>query len=286
MGHLPPINGAAHHRLTDPIPPALFDHRFGGTAVLPAAEAIQLLARTVAAHGPDFSVDDIREVRLLKFLAISPEAPRLDAIARVEPLSDGRVRADLITRTTARASGIVRVKEHVSLIFGPTPPPEDRTLPSPSGLGVPRLDGLTLTGRPIYETLVPFGPAFHTIRTLRLDSGGAVAELIAPNLETFPGPLGSPFVVDGAFHAACVWGQRYAGVVAFPVAIDRRRVLRPTVPGQRYLAEVTPIGEDAGILTFEMEIRGADGKPCEGVTGLRMRDVSGGRWRPAGWIRE
>ncbi len=285
MGHLPPIDGAVHHRLTDLIPPALFDHRFGGTAVLPAAEAIQLLARTVAARHPDFPVYEIREIRLLKFLAIPPDAPRLDAIARVEPPSDGRVRATLITRTAVRASGIVRVKEHVSLIFGPTPPPDDETSPSPSPHGATRPDGLTLTGRPIYESLVPFGPAFQTIRTLRLDPAGAVAELSAPKIETFPGPLGSPFVVDGAFHAACVWGQRYAGVVAFPVAIDHRRVIRPTVPGQRYLAEVTPHGEEAGVLTFEIQIRDAGGKLCETVTGLRMRDVSGGKWRPVRWIR-
>jgi hypothetical protein len=263
------------------------DHRFQGTAVLPAAEAIQLLARTAAMHHPEFSVDDIREIRLLKFLAISPDAPRLDAIAQIEPLSDGRVWATLITRTTARASGIVRVKVHVSLIFGPTPPPADQppsNAPSRHGMTRPD-DPLTLTGRPIYESLVPFGPAFQTVQTLRLDPAGAVADLVAPKVETFPGPLGSPFVVDGAFHAACVWGQRFAGIVAFPVAIDRRRVIRPTVPGQRYLAEVTPVGEDAGVLSFEMEIRDADGRLCERVTGLRMRDVSGGRWRPVDWIR-
>ena len=302
MGHLPPIDGAVHHRLTDPIPPALFDHRFGGTAVLPAAEAIQLLARTVAAHGPDFSVDDIREVRLLKFLAISPEAPRLDAIARIEPLSDGRVRADLITRTTARASGIVRVKEHVSLIFGPTPPPEDRTLPSPSGLGVPRPDGLTLSGQAIYETLVPFGPAFHTIRTLRLDSGGAVAELIAPNLETFPGPLGSPFVVDGAFHSACVWGQRYAGVVAFsrghrPTAGAPAHGSRSTVSGRSHpnwrgcgdfnLRDGDPRrgrealrggygASDAGCLGREMAAGGVDTRMNRGFSSIRWDGR--GRW--------
>jgi hypothetical protein len=139
----------------------------------------------------------------------------------------------------------------------------------------------------LYGELVPFGPAYRNIRRpLILWPEGAVAGIEAPD---FPaahpeGPLGSPFPLDAAFHAACAWSQRYAGVVAFPVAIGERVVLEPTRAGRSYTARIVPAFAGGGALGFDIRIFAPDGRIHEAVFGVEMRDVSRGLSIPPEWI--
>ena len=86
-------------------------------------------------------------------------------------------------------------------------------------------------------------------------------------------------------HAACIWGQRFAGVVPFPVGFDGRRVHVPTRPGESYWAHVLPVKDAGGVLTLDLRLYDREGRLCEACAGLRMRDVSGGRLRPPDWVR-
>jgi phosphopantetheinyl transferase len=135
---------------------------------------------------------------------------------------------------------------------------------------------------------VPFGPGFQSIsEPLRLTEEGALAVIRAPE-GARPHTdlhLGSPFVLDGAFHAACVWSQRFAGVTAFPVGIDQRMLVAPTRPGDTYVSRIFPKETRSALLTFDIWILGADGQLFEMLKGVRMRDVSGGKLHPPDWIR-
>ena len=136
----------------------------------------------------------------------------------------------------------------------------------------------------IYNELVPFGPAFRSIcRPLAITPAGVVAEVKALGSDDDP-LLGSPFPLDGAFHAACVWGQRHAGIVAFPVGIQRRTVCLPTVAGESYLARITPVQQTGPILKFDIRLWDHEGRLREAAQGVEMRDVSRGRWLPPAWI--
>ena len=95
----------------------------------------------------------------------------------------------------------------------------------------------------------------------------AGARVLAARHHTPPGPLGSPFPLDAAFHTACAWGQRYAGVVAFPVGLDCRRVHRPTRPGDFYQAVVMPRRTTPELLVFDLALYDLDGGLCERVQG-------------------
>jgi len=97
-------------------------------------------------------------------------------------------------------------------------------------------------------------------------------------------PLGSPFPLDAAFHAACAWGQRYSHVVAFPVGLKERHIFRLTRAGKSYTAVIIPIEEDPNLLIFDIWIYGRNGEAYEGVLGVKMRDVSAGRMQPPQWI--
>jgi len=96
--------------------------------------------------------------------------------------------------------------------------------------------------------------------------------------------LGSPFPLDAAFHAACVWGQRYAGLVGFPVGFALRRVFAPTRPGSIYIARVSPKKIHPDRFLADIWITDMDGALHEAVLDVVMKDVSGGRMEPPSWI--
>jgi len=139
----------------------------------------------------------------------------------------------------------------------------------------------------IYRELVPFGPAFRNVKRVHLTAGGAIAEIRTPADpadEEGKRQLGSSFPLDAAFHAACIWGQRFAGIVAFPLAVDGRRIYRNTRPGDAYFGHVTPVRLEPGLLIFDLRIFDGGGRLCETAAGVRMRDVSGGKLKPPPWI--
>jgi phosphopantetheinyl transferase len=181
---------------------------------------------------------------------------------------------------------MTRTKSHATAVFGG--PPENVPAFPLDLAAAPEGVCLTLVRERIYPELVAFGPAYRNLVTLHLSRVGAVADIATPvvaGAEPEGGPLGSPFAFDPAMHAACIWGQRFAGVVPFPVGFDERRVLLPTRPGERYWAHVLPVAVEGGVLSFELRLYDGAGRLCELCLGLRMRDVSAGRMRPPEWVR-
>ena len=259
----------------------LRDHVFRDRAVYPAVEAMRVLAGSALARVPGMEVRFIENADFARFLEIPPEASSIEAYSEIET-SGGAVSAKLITIKKSGTTSITRAMEHVSLTFpgevpAMPPPPLDDTL---------GLEGICAAPDPvmIYDELVPFGPAYRNIERLHVSEQGAVA-LVNGGTDAAPdGPLGSPFPLDASFHAACVWGQRYAGIVGFPVHIDGRVIRKKTAPGETYASRITPVSAAGGLLVFNIMIYDMDGGLCEKTHGLHMKDVSGG---PSSleWIR-
>jgi hypothetical protein len=150
---------------------------------------------------------------------------------------------------------------------------------------------MTIPAEQVYRELVPFGPSYHTLQeTVQLCGQVAWGSLKAPAFSHAPDPvrdsLGSPFPLDGAFHAACVLGQRAADFVPFPVGFDRRIISRPTQPGGSYRTRVQLLSRTKDELLFDLRIFDDQGHIFESVTGIRMRDVSGGKIKPPAWMRD
>jgi len=286
VGELPPVDPDGRLAVTIPVEPAWADHRFQGRAVLPAVAALQLLARKVRELEPGRPVRHLRNAAFDKFLELPPAGGSVAAWCELRPQDDGALRATLITRTQAASSRMVRTRVHAQAEFHP-----DEGPPLPAALDLAAaLAGPCFTVEPeaLYRDLVPFGPAFQTIaRPLFVSPEGALAVIDAPprGHGATDLPLGSPFVLDAALHAACVWSQRHAGIVAFPVGFCRRVVVRPTEPGGTYVSRIFPLGSDAGVLTFDIWILDTNGRFFEVLHGVAMRDVSGGTLRPPEWVR-
>jgi len=273
-----------HLPISIPLHPWFQDHHFAGRAVLPAVETLLLLAREIHTLRPDLDLRVMEQARFAKFLVVPPDIPELAALLHWQTEADGAVTATLQSRVQTKAMS--RLQEHGAVRFPGTP------LPDPPDPGVDRqtLSGpiFALPAATIYQELVPFGPSYRSLcGTLRLSSREADGTLQAPALPVTGAVekiLGSPFPLDGAMHAACVLGQRLVDFVPFPVGFARRCVFRPTRPGVRYGTRVRLIHHAPEELLFDLDIFQADGLSCETVSGLRMRDVSGGRIKPPAWI--
>lgn len=266
------------------VPSYLLDHQFEGKPVFPAVEAMQILAVSTQYHMPHTNVACILDARFDKFLYISPGADNIAAFNEIEVNENGRIISKLITKTRAKKTPITRVKEHVTLTFLLT---EKATDKRPfDGDTILAENSFKIPPERLYGELVPFGPAYHNVEEfLHVSESGIIARvcsrryILANEL-----PLGSPFPLDAAFHAACAWGQRYSHVVAFPVGLKERHIFRPTLLGKSYIAVLIPIQKDPKLLIFDIWIYGQNGEVYEGILGVRMRDVSAGRMQPPPWI--
>jgi acyl transferase domain-containing protein/3-hydroxymyristoyl/3-hydroxydecanoyl-(acyl carrier protein) dehydratase/1-acyl-sn-glycerol-3-phosphate acyltransferase len=77
------------------------------------------------------------------------------------------------------------------------------------------------------------GPAFQILSGLRIGSGGASADLDATKAARVPGLIG-PALLDAGLHATprhapeLWWGEKVAGMLAYPSAIERLSFFGPT----------------------------------------------------------
>jgi hypothetical protein len=144
----------------------------------------------------------------------------------------------------------------------------------------------TVSEARLYDELVPFGPAYRNVRgEILLAESGVLATVSGGDFPEAAGPLGSPFPLDAAMHAACAWGQRYRNRVVFPVGFDRREIHAPTRAGEKYFCRITPLPDAGAVLRFDVRLYGRDRRPMEVIRGLLMRDIFGGKLIPPAWVR-
>jgi len=286
MESLPKIANKIRLPIEIEIYPYLLDHRFEGKAVLPAVEAIQLLAVSTQTYLPDTDIRYIENAKFEKFLYIEPNTTVVEAFNEIELHKDGSITAKLITKTRSKKAGITRVKEHAVMQFsGGKPDIKPFPLDTVSGQ-IKR--GFNIPSDKLYNDLVPFGPAYHNIKdSLFVSKKGAIGNIQAPKQSAtnkLKMPLGSGFPLDAAFHAACAWGQRYLAVVGFPVGFDKRIVIEPTRPGNSYICLILPVNVTMDLFTFDIWLYDLNGILFEAVYDVQMRDVSAGRIKPPKWV--
>lgn len=266
--------------------PYLLDHCVEGNAVVPAVETMQALAAAVKTLKPDADVDCMSDARFDKFLYVQPGSERIAAISDIAFHENGDITAKLLTKIRSKKTTISRIKEHASIRFSRNER-EIRHLPLDLASA---LEGIVfdIPADRIYRDLVPFGPTYRNIRgILHISEDGAIANLRA-RVNSFdrgmPRLLGSPFPLDAAFHAACVWGQRFARFVAFPIGFEKRVIFKRLRSGGNYIGRIVPARTEPNLLVFDAWIYDSEGLLFEAVSGILMRDVSAGRMKPPQWV--
>lgn len=279
------VNESVRFPVDLPVRPYLLDHRFEGKVVFPAVEAMQALAEAVKRFRPNVDVSVITHARFDKFLYIDPAANHVSASIDIVEHENGDITASLQTKTRSNKLAITRSREHASLCF---PLSKPNLYEPPSDL-TSALKGICfeIPSEKIYSDLVPFGGSFQNVRnSLLVSRDGAIAWTSAPGFAGVDEAalLGSPFPLDASFHAACAWGQRYAGIVAFPVGIEKRILPRRTLPGSAYISRILPVRTEPDLLMFDIWIYDERGDLYDSACGVSMRDVSAGRMKPPQWV--
>jgi len=276
----------AYFPLEIPVLPHMRDHAFDGRVMFSAAELLHLIAYTVTARLPSLSTGGQADALFPRFLLLPPEEVQvLPVQLELSTHPNGEVTARLRREFQSRSGAFSRLREHVRVRFlkeipkACASPVFNRALERPG-------NDFEIPAERIYEELVPFGPAYRNIRgRLRLNAEGAVA-LLQTGGESFPGCYpGAPLITDAAFHAACVWGQRYAGRVVFPIGFSRRYCWKGVQAEVPYLCRVMPVGTERDVLIFDLWIHEQEGTLCEAILGLRMADVTAGRIKPPLWVK-
>jgi phosphopantetheinyl transferase len=286
VGHLSKTVKTEFFPITLSPPPFFQDHHVDNRPVLAAVEAMQQLVADTCGRFPEKDGRRLADIHFNKFLHLDTQHP-LTAINQVAHAGDGSLRATLSTRFTSPQAKISRTVEHVSLVIGR----DDPSVPETPLDAAAALSGVCTAVEPdrIYRELVPFGPAYRNIcETLLLSTDGALARVRSPRP---PDPrsdlcLGSPYVLDAAFHAACVWCQRFCGIVAFPVYMHRRTIIQPTRMNEVYSVRVVPVQTGNAPFVFDIFVYDDTGALRESASGVHMRDVSGGRVVPPQGFRQ
>jgi hypothetical protein len=104
-----------------PIHSYLLDHCVEGRAVLPAVEAMEVLAASVRSVRPGAFVENMADGRFDKFLPISPGQSHIDAVSDIAFHENGNITARLLTKTISKKASITRVKTHAQICFCRTP---------------------------------------------------------------------------------------------------------------------------------------------------------------------
>ena len=265
--------------------PYLRDHHFEGKVILPAVEALIVLANVVNLNFPQANVNCLFKAHFPRFLFIAPETRRLAVFVDIENVGDDNITAVLLTSIKSKKSAISRALEHARVEFATN---DSAPCPASPFRVVEKLNGkcISVPAATIYRELVPFDMAYQNIvGDLSVSPEGALAYLSGGNYEADENLLGSPFPLDAAMHAACVWGQRFTDVVPFPVGFEKRVIYQKTKKGGSYLGRVVPVNVNQESLIFDAWIYDLNGVIYEIISGIKMRDVTQGRLHPPDWIK-
>ncbi|HNY49862.1 MAG TPA: polyketide synthase dehydratase domain-containing protein [Smithella sp.] len=285
MESFPGLNQQKKYSLDIEICPYLRDHHLEGKTILPAVESLIVLARALQAHYPLRQVTYQQNAVFHRFLPIAPDVKNQPVIIKIESSDDADVSVSLWSLLKSKTGQISRELEHARVVFTNTGLPEFHPPPFPV---LRRLKGdcISLPSSAVYRDLVPFGAAYQNITgDLSVSREGALAYISGGHCETDETLLGSPFPLDAAMHMACVWGQRFAGVVTFPVGFEKRIIYQKTKQGEEYLGRIVPAGISTKSFIVDAWIYQED-IICEFIRGIKMMDVTAGRMSAPEWIKD
>lgn len=261
-----------------PVQPWFKDHSFNGQTIFPAVESMLLLAEIAEEINSDIQVACMAKVSFPKLLSIPEHTAELSVLVEYEEeTADHDLTLKLLSKVQFKKMS--RIREHAQITF-PLHPFKILTVTMP----ITAESDICIKAEKIYKELVPFGPSYRSLTgTLRISENGAHGSLHAPQLahqHIMEKKLGSPFPLDGAMHAACVFGQCVSGFVPFPVGFEKRVIHSPTRAGKKYNTSVVITSQTENELIFDLSIFDSVGNICETVEGLQMRDITKGTVTP------
>jgi hypothetical protein len=262
-----------------PALPDIDDHRIGGKVTVPAVELLEILAQAITQHTGQLPLPLVMTDAVFPHFLPKSEIERCKfdlTLNQVQEDPAAGIRVTLASRI-GLAGGMRRARVHAAVTFGARLAPPSRP---PDGLDCE----IEVPAARLYQDLIPLGPRFRNLRgTLRLGRAGATGTVRSPEPLRSHAPLmGCPYLLDAAMHLACLWGQRYASMVAYPTGFATRSLTSPVAHGERRCTVVPRIVEPRRLLC-DLWLANEQGEICDRVTGLAMVPLASGATPPA-WI--
>ncbi len=253
--------------------PFLYDHKIGGTAVLPGVMGIEGFGELATTLFPEWHISAIEGVEFMAPFKFYRDEPRTVALS-AQFIQDG---SDLVaecrltgTRTImGNEETTTHFKASVRLTHGPqeqngearadAPPPEE---------GTPVIDD------DIYQVYF-HGPAYQVLDAAWRTDGiviGRMNPALPPDRQPQDAPmLTEPRLVELCFQTAGVWQIGTTGRMGLPQQIDRVQILRSASQAQGKLhAIVTP--RDGGV-SFDAHVADEAGNLYVVLRGYRTAEL-------------
>jgi hypothetical protein len=260
-----------------PDPREVADHAIAGKVTFPAVELLDIVIRQagLAAATLPLAMSDAVFPRFLPADEV-PSCELMLAFERLQKPPFVGTRAALSSRITL-PGGILRTRVHLAVTLGG----EIAAMSAPPKTMDFEID---VPAKRIYDEAIMLGPRFRSLReTARLGHKAATAIVRSPEpARDQPSLAGCPFLLDGAMHLACLWGQRYAGYVAYPTGFVARLVTAPIAQGQRQCILV-PREVQARQFSCDLWLVDEAGYVSDAMVGLTLAPLSAGP-RPPSWL--
>jgi len=258
--------------------PDVADHAIAGIATVPAVELLDLMIRTVTAQdGIPTTTLSMRQAVFPRFLPVDEVQRCSFEVALEEATDPGKGTRATFTSRIALAGGIHRTRTHAAVTLAAAVP----DIPQPPATTAHDFE---LPAARAYCDLILFGPRYCNLRgSVWLGRDGAVGVVRSPDPPR-PGlsAAGCPYLVDSAMHLACLWGQRYAGYVAYPTGFKTRVISAPVMHGERRCIVVPRIVEQRH-MSCDLWLTDQDNRVCDTILGLDMAPLANGAL-PPDWV--
>ncbi len=220
--------------------PFLYDHKIGGTPVLPGVMGIEGFGEITKALFPDWHIRAIEQIDFLAPFKFYRDEPRtLTLTAQLSTDGDDLIaHCRLIGARTIMGREEVKTHFSASVRLGREPLEEDRSSAPPPARGA------TVEDKDIYEVYF-HGPAYQVLDTAWRDNGMVVGRMSAElPVDRQPAELPlvtEPRLVELCFQTAGVWQIGKTGRMGLPQHIDQVKIVRSAdqVEGRLH-AIVTP----------------------------------------------
>ena len=240
--------------------PYLDDHRVSGTAVVPAAVAVELMAEVAQAGWPDRVVAEVRDLRVLHGIRLDGDADRAVLVrARAAAHGDAqqaRVDVEIVAADEARAHYRCTILLRTRL----SAPPADQLLPLDHG-------GQAVSAEQAYGQYCFHGPTFQLLEAVeRITPTGADGWLRPsdpgrwiPGVPASARWIFDPGITDVLLQMVIIHDQLFADKYPLPSRIERieRHGLLPSQGVLRFFAR--NMGSDQAEVRSDYRVLDAGG---------------------------
>ncbi len=264
----------------------LGDHVIEGTPLVPGVLGVEMMVEAARLLFPDFhfvGVDDLRILLAVKILKNRPVTLQISAQAHSARRPDDRVvlvriESDFID-PQGRPLGETRRHYEATVLLSRVKPSPARTQVSIADSGA----GKELSGVDIYGEgkLLPHGPVFRVLRTMRTMADGSAVGSVAPISENLLCPALNghrfstlPLAREAGFQVAGLWAILKPGILSLPHGCRRLRHFGAPPANTRLLARTTNFRVSDDAIECDLEILAEDGTVYDRMEGYYAVSVA------------